>query len=480
MQAKREHWGGQLAFVLATAGSAVGLGNIWKFPYLAGQHGGSAFVLIYLLCVLVFGLPLMLCEFVIGRTAQKDAVGSFVVLAPNTRWWLVGVLGILTGLIILSYYSVVAGWSLHYIWETITWAYGRLDASAMGTHFGAFTADYRLTILWHAVFMGLCVAIVVGGVKEGIEFWSKILMPLLFAMLLFIVGWVFFLPGAWRGYEFLFALDLWKALKPDVVIAALGQAFFSLGVGMGCLITYGSYMKKEDNLFSSALWVMIADTGVALLAGLAIFPAVFSFGLKPASGPGLVFCTLPAIFKGMSGGRFIGLIFFVALAIAAVTSAISLVEVIVAYLIDEKGMERMKATILVGVAAFLLGVPTALSFAPSTPEHPFGLKDATIDLLGAKLTFFDVVEKFTSNICLPVGGALIVSFILFGWGLDQAVRNLEEGTSSGWRRFSWWWAFLLRIVVPVLLLLTMAYSFGLFGFDAHGGMVLLPVLGGGA
>lgn len=468
----REHWGSRLTFVLAAAGSAVGLGNIWKFPYLAGKNGGGAFLVLYLACLALVGIPLMLCELVVGRSAQRNVVGAFRNLAPGTRWYLVGFMGLAAGFLILSFYSVVAGWSLEYLYQTVAGTYFGHDAAQIQEGFSAFIADYHRPLLWHFVFMGLTLAVVAGGVKDGIEFWSKILMPVLFVLILVVIVTAASLPGAWGGYTFLFSVDWSRIMSARVVLEAMGQAFFSLSLGMGAMITYGSYLGRDESLPRSALWVVAADTAVAVMAGLAIFPAVFAFGLEPAQGPGLVFCTLPTIFTQMAWGRVVGSVFFVSLVIAALTSAISLLEVVVAYFVEEYGWSRLRTTVGAAAVIAVLGVPSALSFCPATGACPLGIKALAIPFPGGTFSFFDLVDHVASNLLLPLGGLFICLFVGWSWGTRRALGEAgagEPGFDTG--RAGRSWLFLVRFVAPLVVTLVFLYSFKVIGFDEAGGLV---------
>jgi len=499
----REHWGSQLTFVLAAAGSAVGLGNIWKFPYLVGKNGGGAFLFLYIICLIVIGLPLMLGELLIGRAAQKSPVSAFKELAPGKKWYIVGFLGVLAGFLILSFYSVVAGWSLEFLYQTVTgnlWNLGVVEGAsstleqaaaststastslsperikAISAFFGDFVSDYHWPLIWHFVFMSICIAVVAAGVKDGIEFWSKLLMPLLFGLVILLIVRVYFLEGSGAGYKFLFSIDWSKIWSAEVVLAALGQAFFSLSLGMGAMITYGSYLSEKESLPKSAFFVMMADSAVAILAGLAIFPAVFAFGLEPTAGPGLVFSTLPVVFVEMTGGRIFGTLFFASLLIAALTSAISLLEVVVAYFIDEFNAPRLKTTVIVAIVIAIMGIPSALCFVAPSESCPMGMKEMTIPCQGASLSFFDFVEHIASNFCLPLGGLLICIFIGWFWGKENVYKNVTDGAL--WfkdpliGRFSLAdiWFFLIKYVSPVIVAIVFAYSFKIISF-ANGSMV---------
>ncbi len=415
---KREHWGSQLGFILASAGSAVGLGNIWKFPYITGENGGGAFVLVYLLAITIIGIPVMLAEFVIGRKSQRNPVGAYHALKPGSSWIIGGYLGILTGFIILSFYSVVGGWTLGYMIKAITTGFRNFSSvEVAGKHFGSFVSNPWYAVLFHFIFMGLSILIVYKGIKQGIEKWSKILMPAIFVILFLLIIKGLSMKGAMKGVQFYLSPDFSK-LTPKSILIALGHAFFSLSLGMGVMITYGSYLSKKENLWTSALTIVGIDTAIALLAGLAIFPAVFAMGFQPNAGPGLVFNILPAIFAKMSLGFLWGFLFFLLLAIAALTSAISLLEVVTSYFIDELHFNRKTATVLFGAVIFLLGVPSALSFGV--------LSKYTI----SGKTFFDIMDNLASNYFLPIGGFIISLFVGWVWGTKHAVDEIRHGSHN--------------------------------------------------
>lgn len=432
MQA-REQWGSRLGFVLAAAGSAVGLGNIWKFPYMTGENGGAAFLIIYLALVFTIGLSVMLAEFAIGRAAQRDPVGAFAILRGK-MWPLVGGIGIIAGFIILSFYSVVAGWTIAYV---VKMASGALvgDAEALGGMFGSFISDPVEPLLYHALFMAICVAVVLGGVHGGIERASKILMPMLFVLLIVLIGRSVTLEGAEKGLEFFFNPDFSK-VNADMLNGALSQAFFSLSIGMGAMITYGSYLNKKENLGKSALWVSFLDSGVAILAGLLILPAVFAFGFDPQAGPGLTFITLPAVFSQMAGGTFFGILFFVLLAVAALTSAVSLLQPIIAYFADEKGWNPKTAAVVFGGIIFLLGIPSSLSLGIWSDIHIIGEKG-----------FLDSMDYIASNILLPVGGILISVFV--GWVVADKMKAEVTNEGSIPMPLMAVWLFICRFVAPI-------------------------------
>jgi len=427
--AAREQWGSKMGFIMAAAGSAVGLGNIWKFPYITGENGGGAFVLVYLACIALIGVPIMLAELVIGRRGQKDPVGSFLAIKPNSPWAIVGFMGVLI--------QSISGEVTNFV-----------NPEAAGEHFEGFIANPLLTIIYQAIFIILCVFIVYKGVKDGIEKWSKILMPALLTILIFLVIWGLTLPNAMKGVEFYLKPDFSK-LSGEAILIALGHAFFSLSLGMGAMITYGSYLSKKDNLVFDALIVSAMDTGIALLAGLAMFPAVFAYGLDPAAGPGLVFQVLPAVFSKMPGGIIFSTLFFLLLAIAALTSGISLLEVVTAYFVDELKWKRHKAVITFGGVIFLLGIPSALSF---------GLLG---DIKLFDKTFFDNVDFLASNILLPLGGLLIALFIGWGWGAKGAIKEIREGCPSIDGTLGIIWGVVITFIAPIAVAIVFIKALGI-------------------
>lgn len=433
----REAWGTRAGFILAAAGSAIGLGNIWRFPYIAGENGGAAFVLVYLGCVLILGIPIMLGELILGRFAQRNPVGAYRAARPKGIWPAVGGMGVLAGFLILSYYSVVGGWTIGYIVESVTGVFFQLkDSQAIADHFGQFVSSPVLGIGYHALFMAGCILVVLGGIKGGIERYARILMPALFAILLILIVRAVTLPGAGAGLAFFLKPNLGE-LSPRAFLDALGQAFFSLSLGMGALITYGSYLSKEHNLASSAFVVSIMDTGIAFMAGLAIFPIVFAMGLSPQQGAGLVFQTLPALFVQMPGGVVFGPLFFILLYIAAWTSGISLLEVVVSYFIDERGWSRRQAAVGIGSLIFLLGVPSALSFGPLADLHIL------------RWTVFGFLDHFTAAYMLPLGGFLLAIFIGWVWGKQPAIAEAVQGNANFITRQIW--IVILRYFAPFVV-----------------------------
>lgn len=436
-QTTRGTWGSQMGFILAAAGSAIGLGNIWRYPYITGQNGGAAFVLLYLACVLVIALPVLIAELSLGRKTTMNPVGAFQALSTSKYWPIVGYLGVVTGVGILSFYLVVAGWTLGYIVKELT--------GSIGT-FSSFVQDPISEIGYFAAFLGLTVFVVLGGVEKGIERWSKFLMPALLILLLGLIAYNVTLEGASKGIEFYLNPDFSK-INGSTFLAALGQAFFSLSLGMGTMITYGSYLPKKENIPVSAVAVALSDTAIAFLAGLMIFPALFSVGLEPSQGPALVFNVLPSVFATMPGGQFLGIAFFVLLAIAALTSTVSLLEVPVAFLVDQKKWSRKKAVWVISGATFLLGLPSALA-------------QGTSDFF-SRLTFFgqtgflDIMSFVFSDLSLPIGGFFIAIFVGWVWGVRSASEEVLLGTPPGLARLMAGWGFLLRFVCPAMILLVL-------------------------
>lgn len=402
---KRDGFGTKLGIITAAAGSAIGLGNIYRFPCELGNNGGAAFLLVYLMVVIFLGVPVMLSELVIGRRTQTNSVGAFRKLAPKTAWPLVGYMGVLGGYLIFAFYSTVSGWTLEYIVKAVTNSFKGKDIAMLEQDFAAFHNMGWRNVIWQAIFIALTGFVVFRGIKNGIEKTSKVLMPILLLILIVLGIRSVTLPGATEGLTFLFKPDFSK-ITGDVLINALGQGFFSLSLGMGVLITYGSYVKKSDNLTSTAFSVVLADTLIALLAGIVIFPAAFSFGINPEAGMGLVFNTIPMIFNQMASGYVFCIVFFVLLAIAALTSTISLLEVVVAYISEERHISRKWATVWACLGSMALGCFASLSLMDGTP---FKLAGKTV---------FDLLDFITSNIMLPIGGVLISIFV--GWKLGKS------------------------------------------------------------
>jgi len=445
---QRDSFTSKLGIIAAVAGSAVGLGNIWKFPYITGMFGGGAFVLVYLICIALIGLPVVLSEFVIGRKAQKNAIGSFKKLAPGTYWFVPGLMGLVAAFMILAFYGVVAGWTLEYLFKSITNSFAGKNPAELEGLFGGFISQIAKPIFWQIIFMGLTGWIVLAGIKGGIEKASKLLMPLLLFIIVILDIRAITLPGAGEGLAFLFKPDFSK-LSAEGMLSALGHAFFSLSLGMGTLITYSSYMSKKENLATTAVQVTIADTLIALLAGIAIFPAVFAFGIEPGAGPGLVFITLPNVFQQMPGGYIFCFLFFLLLAVAALTSSISILEVVVAYFVEELKLARRVATIMATVAITIVGIPCSLSMGVMSKTQFMGK------------TFFDWLDFIASNVLLPLGGLLIVAFV--GWYLGRG-KTEAEVTNEGELKAGYLplFMFLAKFVAPIVIAIVFLHGLGLF------------------
>ena len=446
----RVSFGSKLGAILAAAGSAVGLGNIWRFPYEAGNHGGAAFILIYLACVLLMGMPIMIAEFTVGRRAKASTGRAFAVLAPGTQWKWIGFLGVLAGLLILGYYLVVAGWTLEYILQTVVNGTAQQQPEDFVNAFQSFSQDPFRPVLWLLVFLFLTHFIVVKGVKDGIEKSSKIFMPVLFVLIVVLAICSMSLPNAGRGLEFLLKPDFSK-VNADVFLGAMGQAFFSLSLGMGCLSTYASYFGSDTRLGKTALSVGVIDSMVAILAGLIIFPAAFSVGIQPDAGPSLVFITLPNVFHQAFGGvpilaTVFSLMFYILLALAALTSTISLHEVVTAYLCERFDLKRSRAALFVTGFCVVTGIMSSLSLGVWEDKF-FGLG------------FFDLLDFVTAKMMLPLNGLLVCLFV--GWYLKKSLSR-DELTNGGTLRAPYYplYMLLLRYVVPVAILLIMINELG--------------------
>jgi NSS family neurotransmitter:Na+ symporter len=454
-------------FILAAAGSAIGLGNIWKFPYLAGKYGGGAFVLMYLACIGLVGIPILVAEILIGRASRRNPVGAFRVLSSKNRFWTaVGFLGVASGFVILSYYSVVGGWTTDYFTKSAAGNYLGAEPARIGELFAQMLANPWEQAVWHTVFMAATIGIVIFGVKEGLERWIEVLMPLLFVLMVVLVIYGLTAGDAAGGLRYLFYPD-WSKLvtnaageyTPRPMLEAMGQAFFTLSLGMGAMITYGSYLGDGESIPASAVMVALLDTVIALLASIAIFTIVFQYDLDPtAAGPGLVFQVLPLAFSQMPGGRFIGTAFFLLLAFAALTSAISLLEVVVAYFIDDRRWARRTATVVMGTVIWMLGLFSALSY--NVLENVTLLQDKE----GRGMPILDSIDLVATNYMLPVGGFFIALFA--GWSLRQEVRSGQLIPVRGSRlSFDLWLAVIRYVAVVAVGILI------LFMVDDHLGIV---------
>ncbi len=444
---QREHFGSRFAVIAAMAGSAVGLGNIWRFPYILGEYGGAAFILVYMAACLVLALPIFYAESIIGRSSRSDTFGAMNKLAPGTPWRWVGLLTIISPLLLLGYYSVVGGWSVEYLFKSLSFSFTEVPAEEVPHFFGRFISSTWQPLFAHTAFMALVAGVVLGGVRNGIEKFSKLAMPALFILILVIVGYSLTLPGSFKGVEYLVKPDFSK-LSADAIAAALGQAFFSLSLGVGTILTFSSYVKKEENLLVSGVGTAASDLLFAVIAAFAVIPAVFAAGLQPSGGPGLVFETLPYIFNKMGEGMpllstLVSSIFFVAILAAALTSAISMLEVGVAFLTDEWGMKRRSATLVLTFFCWSVGILCSLSFGPL----------ADVKVLG--LTFFDFLDHLCSDWLLPVGGLLFTTFVGWKMSKDKVRDEFTNGGTVNTRLFDTVY-FLMRYVAPVGILVVFA------------------------
>ena len=442
--ATRGQWTSRLAFIFAATGSAVGLGNIWKFPYMAGEHGGGSFILIYLACVVFIALPILSAEILIGRHGKRNPIGVFqgfrASYGTHRAWAGIGWLGVAAGFLILSYYSVIAGWVIAYVFKAGGGAFHQMTADGISNIFDALVSDPERLTLWHTLFMVLTVAVLVGGVQKGIERAVTYFMPLLLLLMLGLIFYNFIAGDVARGLHFMFAFDFSK-VSGETFLAALGQAFFSLSLGMGAMMVYGSYLSADAPLFRTAAVVAFADTLIAILAGLMIFPLLFAFDVEPAQGAGLIFKALPLAFSEMPGGVLFGTLFFVLLLIAAWTSALSLLEPVISWAVERLAWSRARAAVTAGVIAWLLGLVTVFSF---NLWQDFRLWDKTP---------FELLDYLTTNVMLPLGGLLIVLFV--GWMLPRPVVKAETGFVD--KRCYRLWHVLIRWVAPIALLLILFY-----------------------
>ncbi len=450
MSKNRVTFGSKIGTILATVGCAVGLGNIWRFPYMLGENGGAAFLAVYIVCIILIGIPVMMTEFFIGRKTRSNAARSFKILAPGTKWCMIGYAGVLTAFFILGFYSVVAGWTLEYIVQSITGSFDGKSASDFASEFSAFSSNPYRQIFWTIAFITLTHVVITFGVDKGIERASKVMMPLLFIILMALCIRSVTLPGAVEGLKFLFNPELEK-LTSSVVLSAMGQAFFSLSIGMGCLITYSSYFEKTSRIQNTAIQVAILDTFVAILAGIMIFPAVFSFGIEPTAGPELVFITLPNVFAQLPFGAVWSFIFFILLALAALTSTISLHEVVTAYVHEEFNVTRKEGARIISIGVIILGIFSSLSLGP--------LKECTI----FGMSFFDFLDYFTAKLMMPLGGMMICIFV--GRYIDRNVLK-DELTNQGTIHFYLFniYTFIIKYLAPVAIALIFVNELGLIDY----------------
>ncbi|MDR5902899.1 sodium-dependent transporter [Halomonas icarae] len=437
-------WSSKMAFILAATGSAVGLGNIWRFSYMVGDSGGAAFVLIYLACVALVGLPILVAEWLIGRRGQKNPINSMLDLARQSgrlpAWALVGVSGVLGAFLILSFYSVIGGWSLFYTLGSVTGKFTGMDSEGVGAIFSGLLGNATALTLWHTAFMALVIFIVARGVTKGLEGAVKTLMPALVILMVVLVIYGMTTGHFGEAMAFMFSPD-WSAINGEVVLAAMGQAFFTLSLGMGIMLAYGSYLGEDVSLISTARTVIILDTAIALLAGMAIFPIVFANGLSPGEGPGLIFVTLPLAFGNMAWGTLLGLAFFLLLTFAALTSAISLLEPTVELLEERTKLSRVAATLVAGVAVWVLGIAALMSF------------NVWDEFLILGLNVFDFLDTLTSKFMLPLTGLGAILFV--AWRLDRDSVINELGLSAGQAQV---WQVVSRVVAPIGVVVVFVYG----------------------
>lgn len=442
-------WSSRLAFILAVTGAAVGLGNIWKFPYMAGVNGGGAFVLIYLACVFVIGLPIMMSEILIGRRGRRNPVATMQILGEEEsgqrRWGLVGLVGVLSGFVILSFYSVIAGWTAAYVFKAAANEFANTDVTTIGELFATFVANPVVIGAWHTAFMVVTTGLVALGVERGLEKAVQIMVPTLLFLLFVLLGYAINSGAFAQGLEFMFKPDFSK-VNSETVLSAMGHAFFTLSVGMGSVMAYGAYLSQEASIVRTSIAVVVADTLIAMLAGLVIFPIVFANGLEPDVGPGLIFQTLPLAFGQLPGGSLFGMLFFLLLAFAALTSAISLMEPAVAWVIESFQLSRPAASMMVGGIIWALGFLTVLSF--SSPQ----------DMTFLDRTIFDNLDYLTTNIMLPLGGMMLTLFAGWVMASNSSADELDPAAGYTYRV----WRVLARYVAPVAVALVFLNAIGVF------------------
>jgi len=454
-------WSNRMVFILAATGSAVGLGNIWKFPYITGENGGGAFVLVYLVCIAAIGVPIMMAEVMLGRRGRQSPINSMRILAAEegrpASWSWLGWLGVIAGFLILSYYSVIAGWALSYVFRTASGVFEGATADGVSSIFTGFVSSPESLLAWHTIFMVITMIVVSRGVKHGIERAVSYLMPSLFVLLIILLFYAMSTGYFMQGLEFMFTPDFSK-LTAQSVLVAMGHAFFTLSLGMGAIMVYGSYLPKETSIAKATMMIAVADTTVALVAGMVIFPIVFANELLPGEGPGLIFQTLPIAFGQMEAGVLIGTLFFILLGFAALSSSISLIEPAVAWLVENRGMSRVDASVWCGLATWLVGVGSVLSF------NLWASKTWSLSLFGETLfenkTFFDTLDGLTANIMLPLGGLFIAIFA--GWMMRPESSKSELNTvEKGYTL----WINLVRVIAPFAVMVVFLNVIGVIDFN---------------
>lgn len=441
--ASRGKWSSSIGFILAAAGSAIGIGNIWRFPYMTGKYGGAVFLFVYLAAVILLGMPVMIAEIAMGRFSGKNPVGAFKHIRPKGPWKLVGYLGVIAGVMILSYYSLISGWTLGYFFKTLAGGLKNVDTSTTPVIFDSFATNFWLQLFLLAAFLFITGFIVARGISGGIEKACKFLMPVLCIIMFILLVRSLTLPGAGKGLAFYLKPDFSK-LTPWMIIDAMGQALFSLSLGMGAMITYGSYLKKDENIPVGAGWVAFLDTFTAVLAGFIIFPALAAYGMSPAGGHPLVFHILPVIFARMPFGIFFGMLFFLLLGVAALASTVSLLEVAVSYCVDEVKWSRRKSVLAAGVVSFLIGIPSVLSF---------GNVEFFRKLPLVNISFFEMMDLVWGTLALSIGALFICIFVGYVWKSTTALKEIVHGAKKF--RYGWIWSISVKILCPLLILLTL-------------------------
>lgn len=450
--AKRELWGSKVGFIWAAIGSAVGLGSIWRFPYVAGQNGGGAFVILFCLFLVLISLPVLIAEILIGRKVHLNPAGAYESLGKSRAWGAAGLVTVITGLLISSFYSVICSWTLGYLLEalggTLT---GLLTSAESAYYFSSLTGSPIWSLATHFGFMFIATAILYVGVQKGIESANRILMPLLFFLLVFLVFKGLSFPGSYQGIRFLFE-PKWSDLSPQVALLALGQAFFGLSIGQGTMVTYGSYFSSKESIPSTAFPIALSVILVSLLAGVAIFTVVFSVGAEPSSGSSLMFETLPVVFNQVIGGYYLTVLFFLLIFLAGLTSQISAMEPVICYLIDKMRCSRHKAVFITAILSFFIGIPSALSF--SVWKRP----------LFWHMNFFTLISNLSINILVPLGALAAVLLVGWKWGISSALEHLQEGSGNFYRQFSFvrgYLYFSVKFLIPIVIILILINLFGL-------------------
>ncbi|MCD1161429.1 sodium-dependent transporter [Peribacillus frigoritolerans] len=441
---KQDQWTSKLGFILAAAGSAIGLGAIWKLPYMTGENGGGVFFLLFIIFTLLIGAPILIAEFTIGRNAQKDAISAYKHIAPGKPWALIGYGGVVASIILLSFFSVVGGWIISYLARSFTGSLSNLTQEEYGNFFNTIISNPYETVIAQLLFMVFTIWVVQGGVSKGIEKANKYMMPSLFMLFIILLIRSLTLDGAMEGVKFFLKPDF-SALTGETILLALGQSFFALSVGVSVMVTYASYLSKKEDITKSAFSVVGLNIFISLLAGLVIFPAVFALGFSPSSGPGLVFVVLPAVFNEMALGGIFMFIFFILLLFATLTTAFSILEIVVAAMIKGDSAKRKKASWIAGITVFLIGIPSALSFGVLSDVKIFNL------------SIFDFADYLTSNIALPVGALFISLFIGYQMKRIEVQKEFETGADPGRSLFKLWY-FLIRYIVPIMIILVFLKS----------------------